>query len=514
MKNLNFRSEFRPASPVRKIFFVTLLLAAGYLHAQLPDIRISIDVSNKPAEDVMENISLQAGYYFTYNAGLLPAKSRVTLTVRDLPLETVLDSVFRDTSLEYTLIDKNIVIYRKNRLLTGLPGIDTVSFRRIRGEITDARSGKSLPYATIALFETNMGTISNETGEFILNIPANIENPVLVVSFIGYRNQYRPLSLPATGEVRISMNKDMVSLQEVIIRYQDPAAILYEAIRRIPENYTGDFSLMSAYYRENVQRNKKFLLFSEAALDILKQPYSSTSSDDRVKIVKGRKFQNIDDEDTVLMKIKSGIRSSLQLDIVKSLPYFLAPDSRHLYDFDLSDIVSYKNTLVYVIGFRQKPQVKDALYTGEIYIDMENLAILAADFKIDPRYIGQETNTFVIRKSPRMKIRPLSAEYHTEYRKSDGKYHLSQVRGEVRFKMRKRKKWIGSLYSLKIEMAVTDVESASRRQLRSNEIINTGMILSDQKFTADPEFWGNYNTIEPEASLTEILNKMGKQLPW
>lgn len=315
-------------------------------------------------------------------------------------------------------------------------------------------------------------------------------------------------------DIIIRLAKDVISLQEVIIRYQDPAELLDEAIEKIPDNYLDQNALMTAYYRENVQRNKKVLLFSEAVLDILKYSYSGSTPNEKVKIIKGRKFMDVTDEDTVLMKIKSGIRSSFDLDIVKSLPYFLTSDNHHLFDYEFSDIVSYKNHMVYVIHFRQKPQIKDALFTGDIYLDMDNLTILAADFQLDPRYIGQETSTFVIRKSPRLKIKPLSAIYHVDYRKSAGRYHLSQVRGEVRFKMRKRKKWIASYYSLKIEMAVTDVQPEFSERFRNNETINTGVILSDQDFTPDAAFWGDYNTIEPEASLTEVLKKMGKQQAW
>ncbi len=514
IRNLNIRSIFRGIFPAVTTIVLLLTFLTCRVSAQLPEIPVTLDVSNKPVQDILDDISRQAGYYFTYNADLFPAKNRQSFRVKDLPVGMALDSLLKDTTLHYTLIDKNIVIYRKNKVKIPPAGQDSAMPLRVKGLVTDAVSGKPLPFATIAIYGTNKGTISNESGEFTLNIPDNTTDPVLVVSFIGYRNQYRPVTLPAASGLNISLLKDVVSLQEVIIRYQDPAALLDEALKRIPQNYLNDYSLMNAYYRENVQRNHKFLLFSEAVLDILKGPYNIPAADDKVKIVKGRKFVNTGEEDTIAMKIKSGIRSALELDIIKSMPYFLTPDSRNLFDFEFSDIVSYKNRLVYVIGFRQKPQVREALFTGHLYLDMENLAILAADFQVDPRYIGLETNTFVIRKSPHLKIRPLTATYHAEYRRSGERYHLSQVRGEVRFKMRKRKKWIASLYTLNIEMAITDVQPGTKQRFRSNETLNTGVILSDQDFSSDPAFWGDYNTIEPEASLAEVLRKMGKPVAW
>ncbi len=491
-----------------------LLCTGSHAGAQLPDVRINVDVSNKAVQVILDLISDQSGYYFTYDASLFPAKNRMSFDVKDLLLQTALDSLLRDSTFQYRLIDRNIVIYRRNSEAEIRSKQDTAFVAKLFGHVSDRQSGRSLPYATIGLYGTNKGTISNESGDFVLNIPTIISDPVLVVTFIGYRNQYCPVSLPSKGSIEISLDKNLVSLQEVIIRYQDPANLLAEAMRKIPENYLNVSSMMTAYYRENVQRNNKFLLFSEAVIEIRKDPYNGLHGDEKVRIIKGRKFVNVTAEDTVLMKIKSGIKSSLELDIVKNLPYFLTAENRKFYTFEFSDIVSYKNHLVYKISFRQKPQIKEALYTGDIYLDMQNLTILAADFQLNPTYIGLETNNFVIRKSPKLKIRPLAAVYHVEYRESEGKYHLSQVRGEVRFRMRKQKKWIGSLYSLNIEMAITDVETGKIQRFRNNESINTSQIFSDQTFIDDPAFWGDYNTIEPEASLIEVLHKMGKMEAW
>ncbi len=482
---------------------------------EIPDITVTIKAGGT-VQEVLDDISRQTNYYFTYNASLFPARNPVNFHGNNLPLETALDSLLNDSSLQYRLIDKNIVIFRKNRLTVPYVKENNDSVLMVKGRVTDGRTRKPLPFATVTLYGSTIGTISNESGAFLLKVPIeDVKNEaVLAVSFIGYRNQYVHLSLSLKNEMNISLQKDLVSLQEVIIRYKDPATLLEEAVRRIPENYSTSRNLLTAYYRENVQRNHKTLVFSEAVMDISKEPYDGFSGIGNVSIIKGRKFVDVDDEDTVLMKIKSGIRSSLELDIAGRLPYFLDTGNRDLYDFEFSDIVSYKNKLAYKIGFRQKPHLKEALYNGYIYIDMENLAILAADFQLEPHFIGGESNTFVIRKSPGLKIRPLSAVYHVDYRPDEGTYYLSQVRGEVRFRMRKRKKWFTSVYSLRIELAVTDLRKEEVPRFRSHGSFNTGAIFSDLEFTYDPAFWGDYNTIEPEASLNEVLRKMGKPRSW
>ena len=47
-------------------------------------------------------------------------------------------------------------------------------------------------------------------------------------------------------------------------------------------------------------------------------------------------------------------------------------------------MMTYGDRLVYVIGFQQKSDIPDLMFTGSIYIDQENLAMLAADFEFNP----------------------------------------------------------------------------------------------------------------------------------
>jgi hypothetical protein len=100
------------------------------------------------------------------------------------------------------------------------------------------------------------------------------------------------------------------------------------------------------------------------------------------------------------------------------------------------------------------------------------------------------------------------ASYHVEYRPLEGQLHVSQVRAEVELKIRKRRRWIGEKYRIAIEMAITDVVPGERVRITPSQRLRPNTILSDQPFQFDPLFWGIYNTIEPEATLQESLQKI------
>ena len=71
---------------------------------------------------------------------------------------------------------------------------------------------------------------------------------------------------------------------------------------------------------------------------------------------------------------------------------------------------------------------------------------------------------------------------------------------------------MGSRYKITIEMAITDVAPGERLRIDPADRIKRNSVLSDQPFEFDPAFWGIYNTIEPESTLKESLQRIGQNL--
>lgn len=494
-------------------FFMIIFFLSSPLVCQdtLSDNLVTVSSKNRTINQVLDEITLQTGYRFTFNAELISGKQRVKFQVKDMTLETALDSLFGNPRLAYRKIDRNIVIYQKN-LSPPIQINDEIDRSMLMGRVMDSRSGKPLPYATIALYGTNLGSISNQEGEFSFKIPGKLSDPLLVISYMGYKHKYLSVDYPIEQKVNVLLDKETIPLQEVIIRYADPEMILREALNRISGNYLDDHATMTAFYRESVKRDDHCMIYSEAVLDVAKGPYSNYSQNDRVKIRKARKITDVTSEDTVLVKLRSGIYNSLSLDVIKSRPDFLAEDLQNRYDLEFTDLMTFGDRLVYVISFRQKSNISDLLYRGQLYLDQENLALLAADFEFSPEVIRKEPGLFLVSRSSNIRIRPTMARYHVDYRETNGKYHISQVRGELEMKVRMRRKWFGATYRITIEMAITDVIPGQRLRINANERVDPNIVLSDEPFQFDPFFWGIYNTIEPEASLMESIQRLEHSL--
>jgi len=510
-----YRSPGRLKYAILVLLFV-LPVSVSNLRAQSVDeLTVSIRVSNKPVHAILDDLTNQCGYYFTFDSRLIDSRENRSLTLENITLREAIDTLFRNPNLAFRIINKNVVIYPQKKIASVIHS-DTTTARKknleVKGYIRDYRNEKPLPYATIGVLNSHAGTISNEDGSFVIRLPDTLTHPILVTSYIGYKNQYTPISIGNGEPMDILLHKNIISLQEVIIRYQDPAELLAEAIKKIPENYIGIPSGMHSYYRERVSKDDKCMSFSEAVVEIAKAPYTASFMSERSRLLKGRKITNINLQDTVVFKIRSGLNTLLKLDIINHPPGFLDNDFRLTYNLHFSDVVSFEDKLVYVISFRQKENIDETLFRGDLYIDRESLAIIAADFEYDPVRLGREENMFVARKSRRVKIRPLSARYHVEYNDSESGYHLSQVQGEVRFKVRQKRQWIASKYQINLEMAITSLNPGNPPEIKLADQIKASSIISEENFDYDPGFWGDYNTIAPEADLTEALQKIEKAM--
>lgn len=473
----------------------------------LPPVEITIVSGTATINEVLESITLQTGYLFTYDAALVNGNEQVSFRVENLSLQKTLDSLLQNSQLGYRIIDRNIVIYQKNQSPPG-PLLEQIDRSLLQGKVLDQKTGDPLAYATIGLYGTSLGSITNQEGEFSFKIPPAISDPILVISYMGFKQKFVPVVYPVHEKMTINLEREMIPLQEVIIRFSDPVLLLQEALFRIPENYLDEYATMTAFYRESVRRSTHYLAYSEAVLDVAKTPYNADFLTDAVRIRKGRKITDVSSEDTIMVKLRSGISTSIDLDVIKNRPDFLLSDFTDRYDLEFSDLMIYGERLVYVISFKQKSGITEPLFQGQMYLDQESLALLAADFEFNPELIHKAPWLFLVSRSPSIRIRPLMASYHVEYKHLNRQYHVSQVRAEVELRVRKKRHWIGSRYTISIEMAITDVIPGQRLRIDPTDRVRPNVVLSDEKFEFDPEFWGIYNTIEPEASLMESIERL------
>lgn len=458
---------------------------------------------------VLNQISNQTGYYFVYSTEILDSDKKVRLRTGDMPLIAWLNKIIDDPQVDYYIIDNHILVYRPEGNVAAIQEDDGYPEKReliIRGRILDENSRTPLPFATVGIKDRATGIITNSDGVFTLKLSEDDINSQIFVSHIGFLTQSIPVKLFQNDKVDILLETDYISIQEVMIRYYDPVVIVNAAREKIVDNYSDEPVYLLNFYREGVMRSNRFINYSEALFQIYKSPYTRKFERDQVRLLQSRTISNIDQTDTLILKIRAGIRSSLELDFVKNIPDFINKEFLHEYDFTKADIVSRDGARAYAIAFKQKSNITQPLYTGILYIDMESLAFLGADFEVHPKYINKARDKFITRQNRSYRASVEKAAYTVSYKYFDGNYHLNHVRADLHLRYRRRYQIFGNNYHVFVEMATSRIDTNDVNRFDRGDALRTDRVFIDGNHSYDPDFWSNYSIIAPEDHITQAIS--------
>ncbi|KPK84046.1 MAG: hypothetical protein AMS27_11125 [Bacteroides sp. SM23_62_1] len=473
-----------------------------YQLVSVPDTSCRLDIALR----IIEN---NIHHFFSYNSNIIPVEKIVTLpSVKDT-LISILRTIINDPDIQYKVIGNQVVIYNplNENPVDYMPdtGIVGSSFKIINGIIVDGSSNDPIPFATIGLTRTTVGTISNSNGEFVFKFPRAFIHDSLVVACLGYAMKKIRITDLDSGYCEIMLLPDYIPIQEVIIRKTDPIYLLRLALSKIPDNYFTEPVNQTTFYRESVKRGNRYLMISEAVLEIYRSGYFEQFPYDQVRIIKARKNIDIQRTDTVTLKLKAGLRTSLLLDIVRNRLDFLNEDLFNLYNYDMTDIIVDEDRYTYVIYFRQYLYTTPPHYEGRIFIDLESLAIRAFEFQIYPGTIEQAAKYLVIRKPRYMDVTPLSAKYYVRYRQDEDKFYLAYILSDNTFRIKRRHQLVGKTFNTKTEMAITQTRIENVTRFKTGLTTNIDDLFIDHVGGADESFWGDYNYIKPDEPLEEAL---------
>ena len=386
--------------------------------------------------------------------------------------------------------------------------------KQIKGVIVDANSKKKLAQASILVDDSNIGTVSNTEGEFTLKIPDTYTNGHLTISLLGYIDQKVPVTDLNNELNQIALQPSTINLNEVrITAFKNPEDLVKAIFDKKRDNYANERTIMTSFYRETIKRRKKNVSLSEAVVSLYKQPYDKAHKD-FVKLLKARKSTDYSKLDTIALKLQGGPYNTLYIDIMKYPEYIFTPSTLDNYDFTYDRPTEISGTPVYTVRFKQKEHIPTPLYYGTLYISSTTFALVRATYNLNVSNTSEASKLFVRKKPRGVNVEPEYIHYRVDYRNKNGRWYYNYGNASLTFKVKKRRKLFNSTYSLSCEMAVTDWRtSASEEEWSRAGNISKSIILTDEASGfSDPEFWGNYNVIEPEKSIESAIRKIKKRL--
>lgn len=392
---------------------------------------------------------------------------------------------------------------------------DTSIYITAQGKVRDATTRKPLRLVSVVVKKLNVSTVTNEEGYFILKIPGNMTGWVVDISHVGYKNQNIAVATLLQDKLQtIDLQPTIHNLEDVAVLSADPGKILQMVMEHIPQNYGESPVAMTAFYREFVKRNNRYISIAEAVTDIYKASYTSPQRD-MARIFKGRKSADVDRVDTVVFKYQGGITSSLWLDAIKNKDVGLFSDDFFTdYTFEMDEVEMINDKPHYVIKFNQKPHIRDFLFRGKIYVEPRSIAIARVVFNMNVEN-RPEAGRLFLKHAPRgVKIYMEHAQYIINYREKNNRWYYNYGRIEIKFKTNWKKfLFFKPTATIISEMAVTDMSAADVTAFSRKEAVRENDIVSDKLsvFSGD-SFWESYNYIEPEQPIEQAIKKMNKKL--
>ncbi|MFO7655600.1 MAG: carboxypeptidase-like regulatory domain-containing protein [Bacteroidales bacterium] len=496
--------------------YLLVIFAFQPIQAQHPvmDQNISFECFGCSIAEALAEIETQISYFFSYNPDVFAGKKPISIKYDTIRLGELLDTVISDTTIHYSVLEKQVVLYRKgveNAESIKQSGLRSKTSFTVTGTIVDRQTKKPLPFANICVVGKSLGSVSNMQGEFVMKVPGSLWNNSLGISCIGYKTYIRPLS-EINNQPVFELEADYIPIQEVIIRQTEPLLLLKAALKKIPENYNQNPSILTSFYRETIERGNEFMSITESVLHTYKPGYVKTHENEQIKVVKGRKSQNINTGDSLLVKLKAGLNTTLLLDIVRNPADFLQEEYFEVYDYRLADIITDNDRETYVIDFKQKEYINEPLYQGKIYIDVKNLAIKNFEFSLNKEGIEKTGDRFVVKKPRWLVVKPVDANYRVSYREYGQKYYLNFVRSQTDFRIRKKRQIFSSLYRSKLEMVITDIDTTDVKKFRYKEVAKPETIFTNLIQESSETYWEDFNYIKPDESLEEAVNRINRSI--
>lgn len=197
------------------LFFVTasFVMQASISYSQKT--KISLNKESVTVKEVIDEIETTTEFKFLFNTKAVDLNRRVTLNVKKVPVNVILDMLFKGTDTSYEIDDRKILLTKTKAskvITTEAPSLLDLAPKPIKGVITDSK-GQPLPSANVVEKGTKNGVTTDFDGKFALTV--SDENAILVISFIGFDS--KEVALKGQSLINVSLTESAAGLNEVVV---------------------------------------------------------------------------------------------------------------------------------------------------------------------------------------------------------------------------------------------------------------------------------------------------------
>ena len=186
--------------------FMNVSVVSTYAQQQK---KMDISVDKMPLIDVLVQIRQMSGFAFVYDSDAVKKAAPVSLKMKNVTVQEILDKCFAGTLFTYLMEDNLVIIKLQKSPVVG----KQVENQKITGGVTDEKK-MPLPGVTVVVKGVTLGTATDMNGRFSLLLPT-IKDVSLLFSFIGMETT----EVKYTGQdtINVVMKEEQSELSEVVV---------------------------------------------------------------------------------------------------------------------------------------------------------------------------------------------------------------------------------------------------------------------------------------------------------
>ena len=215
--------------------FLFSLFGEGYAQTN-NDIRtqtVTIGFTNESLREALFTLGRAAGFSMALPSDV-DATRRIDLPTSERSVEATLNLLLQGTNLEFRVQGSNIVFSER--------GVAVASATAVTGRVIDDGTGEPLPFVTVQVRGTTIGTVTSIDGTFALTVPS--AESVLLFSLMGYETL--ELTADVTGSMAVRMREAAIMLEGVMVTG-------FQTISR--ERATGSFAIIDQEHLDRPSTN-------------------------------------------------------------------------------------------------------------------------------------------------------------------------------------------------------------------------------------------------------------------
>jgi TonB-linked SusC/RagA family outer membrane protein len=179
---------------------------------------IDLKIKNSKMEEIFQTIENSSEFIFIYDANLMKSIEKKSISVQSKKIEEILTQLFEGSDVSYLIDDRQVFIYKKEnppefvQLKEDTFSIVQPLQKKITGTVTDVK-GQPMVGVTVAIQGTSLGTFTDATGSFTLNVPPDAKT--LTIRYVGMKAQ--EMDITDKSAVSVIMEEELFGINEVVV---------------------------------------------------------------------------------------------------------------------------------------------------------------------------------------------------------------------------------------------------------------------------------------------------------